>query len=44
MKEYNKPIATLRELLDYNAQKFTAAEIELRNNLPGWIDQVSSQN
>ncbi|HEX6848377.1 MAG TPA: DUF892 family protein [Chitinophagaceae bacterium] len=43
MKEYNKPIATLRELLDYNAQKFTAAEIELRNNLPGWIDQVSSQ-
>jgi ferritin-like metal-binding protein YciE len=42
MKEYNKPIATLRDLLDYNAQKFTAAEVELRNNLSKWINLVSS--
>jgi ferritin-like metal-binding protein YciE len=42
MKEYNKPIATLRELLDYNAQKFTAAEIELKNSLPLWIQQAGS--
>jgi ferritin-like metal-binding protein YciE len=42
MKEYNKPIATLHDLLDYNSQKFTAAEVELRNNLPAWIEQGNS--
>lgn len=43
MTEYKKSIATLRELLDYNAQSFTAAEVELRNSLPKWIELVSSQ-
>lgn len=42
MKENNKPIATLRDLLDHNCQKFTAAEIELRNNLPSWIYKAGS--
>lgn len=42
MEENNKPIATLRDLLDYNSQKFTAAEIELRNNLPSWIYKAGS--
>lgn len=42
MKENNKTIATLHDLLDYNAQKFTAAEIELRNNLPSWIQIAGS--
>ena len=42
MKENNKTIATLHDLLDYNSQKFTAAEIELRNALPFWIQTASS--
>ncbi|HET9746768.1 MAG TPA: DUF892 family protein [Chitinophagaceae bacterium] len=42
MEENNKPIATLRDLLDYNSQKFTAAEIELRNNLPSWVNKAGS--
>ena len=42
MKENNKPIARLHDLLDYNSQKFTAAEIELRNALPFWIQTASS--
>lgn len=42
MKESNKPIATLHDLLDYNAQKFTAAEIELKKSLPLWINQAGS--
>lgn len=42
MIEDNKPIAKLHDLLDYNAQKFTAAEIELRNSLPAWITQANS--
>jgi ferritin-like metal-binding protein YciE len=43
MNNIDKPIATLKELLGYNAQSFTAAEVELRNSLPVWIAQVSSQ-
>ena len=42
MIDYSKPIATLHALLDHNAQKFTAAEIELRNSLPSWINQANS--
>lgn len=42
MKDDNKPIATLRDLLDHNSQKFTAAEIELRNSLPSWIYKAGS--
>jgi ferritin-like metal-binding protein YciE len=42
MIEDSKPIAKLHDLLNYNAQKFTAAEIELRNSLPTWITQANS--
>ena len=42
MKENNKPIATLHDLLDYNSQKFTAAEIELRSSLTSWIQAAGS--
>lgn len=42
MKESNKPIATLHDLLDHNSQKFTAAEIELRSSLPLWIREAGS--
>lgn len=42
MKENNKPIATLHDLLDYNSQNFAAAEIELRNALPSWIQKANS--
>jgi len=38
----NKPIAKLHDLLDYNARKFSAAEIELSNSLPTWITQANS--
>ena len=42
MIEQNKPIATLHDLLDFNAQKFTVAEIELSKILPAWIAQANS--
>lgn len=42
MTEENYSIANLHDLLDYNARKFTSAEIQLRNRLPRWIDLVSS--
>lgn len=42
MKESNKPIATLHDLLDHNSEKFTAAEIELRNALSFWIQKANS--
>ena len=42
MKEGKQPIATLHDLLDHNSEKFTAAEIELRNALPIWIQKASS--
>lgn len=35
----NSNIATLHSLLDYDASKFTSAEIQLRNNLPHWINK-----
>lgn len=38
----NHTISTLHNLLDYDAHKFTSAEIELKNSLPGWINQASS--
>ena len=42
MNDSNKLIATLRDLLDHNSQKFTAAEIELRNALSSWIQKANS--
>jgi ferritin-like metal-binding protein YciE len=42
MSENIKPITTLHNLLDYDASKFTCAEIHLRNSLPGWIDKTGS--
>jgi ferritin-like metal-binding protein YciE len=42
MEENNKPIATLHDLLDYDSQKFTSAEIELRNSLPSWVQKAGS--
>ena len=38
----SKSITTLHDLLDYNAQKFAAAEVVLRNNLPTWINKAGS--
>lgn len=32
----------LNNLLDYDARKFTSAEILLKNSLPGWINSASS--
>lgn len=35
-------ITSLHDLLDYDASKFTSAEIELRNSLQHWINRASS--
>ncbi|MCC8426625.1 ferritin-like domain-containing protein [Mucilaginibacter sp. UR6-11] len=40
--ENNSTIATLHNLLDYNAGKFTSGEIQLRKNLPDWIMKTQS--
>jgi ferritin-like metal-binding protein YciE len=42
MSENIKPITTLHNLLDYDASKFTSAEIHLRSSLPEWIHQTHS--
>jgi len=42
MTENNITIKNLHDLLDYDARKFTSAEIELRNNLEEWIKVASS--
>lgn len=42
MTENNQHITTLHNLLDYDASKFTSAEIQLRNSLPGWIMKTDS--
>jgi ferritin-like metal-binding protein YciE len=42
MKEETFSITTLNDLLDYNARRFTSAEIQLKNHLPGWINQANS--
>lgn len=42
MAENNSTIATLHNLLDYEARKFTSAEIQLKNRLPEWINKASS--
>ena len=35
-------ITTLHNLLDYDASKFTAAEVQLRNSLPRWVNAANS--
>ena len=42
MTENNQLITTLHNLLDYDARKFTSAEIQLKNSLPEWINKASS--
>lgn len=43
MKEVKNPaITTLHDLLDYDASKFTNAEIQLRHVLPDWIRLTSN--
>lgn len=38
----NPTLGTLHSLLDYDVSKFTSAEIELKNSLPGWINKAGS--
>lgn len=42
MKESNGSIVTLHNLLDYDAHKFTSAEIQLKQALANWISTASS--
>ncbi len=42
MSENNQTITTLHNLLDYDARKFTSAEIQLKKSLPEWINKASS--
>ncbi len=42
MAENNQTISTLHHLLEYDARKFTSAEIQLKNSLPGWIAKAGS--
>lgn len=35
-------ISTLHQLLDYDARKFTSAEIQLKKSLEGWIKSAGS--
>jgi ferritin-like metal-binding protein YciE len=42
MAENNQTITTLHNLLDYDARKFTSAEIQLKKSLPEWINKAGS--
>jgi ferritin-like metal-binding protein YciE len=42
MADNTKSITTLHHLLDYDARKFTSAEIQLKNSLTDWINKASS--
>jgi len=42
MSEINSSIATLQNLLDFEASKFISAEIELKRILPEWIKIAGS--
>ena len=42
MEENNPTVTTLHNLLDYDARKFTNAEIQLQRVLPQWILQAGS--
>jgi ferritin-like metal-binding protein YciE len=42
MQENNPSIINLHNLLDYEARKFTSAEIQLKKCLPDWINKAGS--
>jgi ferritin-like metal-binding protein YciE len=42
MPDNNQSIVNLHNLLDYDARKFTSAEIQLKNSLPEWINKAGS--
>jgi ferritin-like metal-binding protein YciE len=42
MAENKQTITTLHDLLDYDARKFTSAEIQLKKSLPEWINKAGS--
>lgn len=42
MKTNPQTISTLHQLLDYDAGKFTSAEIQLKKSLPVWINNAGS--
>lgn len=42
MTENNLTITNLHDLLDYNARKFTNAEIQLKNSLTEWIAKAGA--
>jgi ferritin-like metal-binding protein YciE len=42
MPDNTQSINTLHKLLDYDARKFTSAEIQLEKNLQDWIDIAAS--
>lgn len=42
MKETTESIVTLHNLFDYDAHKFTSAEIQLKHALSAWINTASS--
>ena len=42
MTENNLTITNLHDLLDYNARKFTNAEIQLKNSLTEWISKAGA--
>ena len=42
MSNNNQSVTTLHNLLDYNALKFTSAEVQLKTGLQGWIDKSGS--
>ena len=38
----NLTLLNLQNLLDYDARKFEATEIQLKHALPGWIEMAGS--
>jgi ferritin-like metal-binding protein YciE len=42
MTQTDTTITTLHNLLDYEASKFSSAEIQLKHELPGWINKANS--
>ncbi len=42
MKTNDVTLTNLQELLDFEASKFTAAEVHLKNTLPEWINKTSN--
>jgi len=42
MEDNIPTLKSLHDLLDYDASKFTSAEIQLLKTIPGWINRASS--